>query len=131
MAQRAFRGLDQLMDGAISERFNAELGRLWTNIYDLRTPATKARTITLKVTIKPNANRDASTILYDIKSTPAAPEALQQTVFLRQRDDGSVQVTEQTDQIPGQIGLDGGEAPLPNVVAFRTTENKEAQSSWK
>lgn len=44
MAQRAFRGLDQLMDGAISERFNAELGRLWTNIYDLRTPATKART---------------------------------------------------------------------------------------
>lgn len=85
MPQKPYRGLDQLMDGAITKRFNDELTRLWDNVYDMRAPATKARTITLKVTIKPNANRDAAAILYDIKSAPAAPEALQQTVFMRQR----------------------------------------------
>lgn len=70
MPQKPYRGLDQLMDGAITKRFNDELTRLWDNVYDMRAPATKARTITLKVTIKPNANRDAAAILYDIKARP-------------------------------------------------------------
>lgn len=129
MPQKPYRGLDQLMDGAITKRFNDELTRLWDNVYDMRAPATKARTITLKVTIKPNANRDAAAILYDIKSAPAAPEALQQTVFmrLRQRDDGSVQVTEQTDQLPGQIDMAGEEQPMPNVVEFKPSGEPAAR----
>lgn len=127
MPQKPYRGLDQLMDGAITKRFNDELTRLWDNVYDMRAPATKARTITLKVTIKPNANRDAAAIFYDIKSAPAAPEALQQTVFMRQRDDGSVQVTEQTDQLPGQIDMAGEEQPMPNVVEFKPSGEPAAR----
>ena len=129
MPQKPYRGLDQLMDGAITKRFNDELTRLWDNVYDMRAPATKARTITLKVTIKPNANRDAAAILYDIQSAsaPAAPEALQQTVFMRQRDDGSVQVTEQTDQLPGQIDMAGEEQPMPNVVEFKPSGEPAAR----
>lgn len=127
MPQKPYRGLDQLMDGAITKRFNDELTRLWDNVYDMRAPATKARTITLKVTIKPNANRDAAAILYDIKSAPAAPEALQQTVFMRQRDDGSVQMTEQTDQLPGQIDMAGEEQPMPNVVEFKPSGEPAAR----
>lgn len=119
MGQREYKGFDQLMGGTVSKRFNDELEVLWDNVYDYRTSATKTRSITLTVTIKPNANRDASTILYDIKSKPAPTDALQQTVFMRQRDDGSVQVTEQTDQVPGQIDMDGSEQPLPNVVEFK------------
>ena len=122
MPPKPYRGLDQLMDGAITKRFNDELTRLWDNVYDMR-----ARTITLKVTIKPNANRDAAAILYDIKSAPAAPEALQQTVFMRQRDDGSVQVTEQTDQLPGQIDMAGEEQPMPNVVEFKPSGEPAAR----
>ena len=127
MPQKPYRGLDQLMDGAITKRFNDELTRLWDNVYDMRAPATKARTITLKVTIKPNANRDAAAILYDIKSAPDAPEALQQTVFIRQRDGGSVQVTEQTDQLPGQIDMAGEEQPMPNVVEFKPSGEPAAR----
>ena len=127
MPQKPYRGLDQLMDGAITKRFNDELTRLWDNVYDMRAPATKARTITLKVTIKPNANRDAAAILYDIKSAPAAPEALQQTVFRRPRDDGSVQVTEQTAQLPGQIDMAGEEQPMPNVVEFKPSGESAAR----
>ena len=126
MPQKPYRGLDQLMDGAITKRFNDELTRLWDNVYDMRAPATKARTITLKVTIKPNANRDAAAILYDIKSAPAAPEALP-AVFMRQRDDGSVQVTEQTDQLPGQIDMAGEEQPMPNVVEFKPSGEPAAR----
>ena len=108
MPQKPYRGLDQLMDGAITKRFNDELTRLWDNVYDMRAPATKA-------------------ILYDIKSAPAAPEALQQTVFMRQRDDGSVQVTEQTAQLPGQIDMAGEEQPMPNVVEFKPSGEPAAR----
>lgn len=111
------------MDGAITKRFNDELTRLWDNVYDMRAPATKARTITLKVTIKPNANRDAAAILYDIKSAPAAPEALQQTVFMRQRDDGSVQVTEQTDQLPDKSTWQARNSPCQMSWSSNRAEN--------
>ena len=40
MPQKPYRGLDQLMDGAITKRFNDELTRLWDNVYDMRAPAT-------------------------------------------------------------------------------------------
>ena len=96
MPQKPYRGLDQLMDGAITKRFNDELTRLWDNVYDMRAPATKARTITLNV-------------------------------FMRQRDDGSVQVTEQTDQLPGQIDMAGEEQPMPNVVEFKPSGEPAAR----
>lgn len=38
MPQKPYRGLDQLMDGAITKRFNDELTRLWDNVYDMRAP---------------------------------------------------------------------------------------------
>lgn len=48
MASREIKQLDNLMDGAVAERFNAELKKIWANIFDHRTSPTKPRAITLK-----------------------------------------------------------------------------------
>ena len=92
MASREIKQLDNLMDGAVAERFNAELKKIWANIFDHRTSPTKPRAIT--------------------------PEAMKQMVMMRQLDDGTVVVTEHTDQIPGQMDMDGNEQSEPTIAQF-------------
>lgn len=119
MPEEAYFQIDNLLGGAVSKRFGEEWNKVLNNVYDLRTPATKPRSVTLTVTIAPNAARDVSNVKYSVTSKLATPEALQQTVLMRQRDDGSVQMREQTSQVPGQMDINGNEAPLPNVVEFK------------
>ena len=38
--------------------------------------------------------------------------------YMRQCDDGTVQMQGFTSQVPGQIDMDGKEAPVPNVIEF-------------
>ena len=123
MASRQIKSLDQLMDGAVAERFNSELTKIWSNIYDLRTDPEKVREISLKFKFKPNSKRDAATMTYDVTVKLASPEPISQTVLMRQKDDGTVAVSEVTDQIPGQIDVDGNEAPTPRVIEFAPTGN--------
>lgn len=118
MVQGAFNGFNQLLDGAVSKRLDDELGIAFDNAYDMRTSATKVRVVTLTINIKPNAIRDEAIVTFDAKSKLAPMEPLRQIVFMRQRDDGSVQVTERTNQVPGQVDMDGGEQKIPNVIDF-------------
>ena len=119
MALRQIESLDNLMDGAVTERFNAELAKIWNNIFDLRTDPEKVREISLKFRFKPTKSRDAATMSYEVLTKTAPPEPLSQMVLMRQRDDGSVQVSEVTEQIPGQMDLDGNEQPAPRVITFK------------
>lgn len=116
MPSREINSLDQLMDGAVKERFQRELEKVWANIFDYRTNPKKPRTIALIFKFIPSERRDAASMVFDVKPTLVPPEALQQTVLMHLCDDGTVQVTEHTDQVPGQMDIDGGEAPLPNIV---------------
>lgn len=118
MAVREIKNLDQLMDGGVTAIFNAELKKVWDNIFDLRTEPNKKRKLTLTFEFMPTTNRDAAVMKYYVKPTLVQPSAVQQTVFMHQRDDGTVVVTEQTSEIPGQIDLDGNEAPEPMVIEF-------------
>jgi len=124
MASREITSLDQLMDGAVKERFHKELEKVWNNIFDFRTSARKARTIALIFKFIPSERRDAASMVADVQVKLAPPEALQQTVLMHLCDDGTVQVTEHTDQLPGQIGVDGEEAPLPNIVQFKRLDDQ-------
>ena len=119
MPGNAYYDIDKLLEGAVSKRFGEEWNKLLDNIYDMRTSAIKPRTVTLKITVTPNAVRDASNIKYDVSSKLQPPEALQQIAAMRQRDDGSVQMQGFTDQVPGQLDMSGNETPVPTVVAFR------------
>lgn len=123
MMSRELNSLDNLMDGALVERFNAELGRVMENVFDLRTAPDKVRTISLVFKFKPNDRRDAADMTADVIIKLAAPLPLKQTVLMGQTDDGRVRLIERTDQIPGQQNMDGGEQRLPNVLELKRIEN--------
>lgn len=118
MASREITSLDQLMDGAVKKRFQNELLKVWNNIFDFRTSPKKTRSISLTFKFTPSDRRDAASMVADVQVKLAPPEVLQQTVLMHLCDDGTVQVTEHTDQEPGQLDMDGNETPVPNVVQF-------------
>ncbi len=115
--QRQIRKLDELMDGALTERFNYEMERVLNNVFDPNTSPKAKRQIQIVIEIAPNERRDAAEFKIDVKSKVAAPIAVAQTVFLAMADDGRVIATEMTNQVPGQIDLDG-EVNIPRVIEF-------------
>ena len=116
--QRPIRSLSELMDGGVEEQFNLWMDRIWQNVQDPNTNPKARREINIKITIKPNERRDAAdySVLVTGKEAPYMP--LSRLVLLQFNSDGSVVATERTEQIPGQIGMDGSEQPLPKVVSF-------------
>ncbi len=115
---RPIKSLSDLMDGGVEERFNDALDKVWQNVYDPNTNPVAVREVTLKIKIKPNERRDACDFNVDVIPKLAAPVPLTQTVMLQLNGDGSITATERTSQIPGQLDLDGHEAPLPQVITF-------------
>ena len=124
MISRELNSLDNLMDGALVERFNAELQRLMENVYDLRTAPDKVRQISLIFKFKPNDRRDAAEMTADVITKMPAPLPLKQTVLMGQADNGHVTLVERVEQLPGQQNMDGGEQLPPRVVEFGRIENK-------
>lgn len=116
--ERPIQKLSELMDGGVEERFNAELARVWQNIYDPNTDPRRTRTVTMQVKITPNERRDACDFKVSCSSKLAPYQDLSQTVMLELQQDGSIRATERTDQIPGQVDMDGNVQPLPKVINF-------------
>ena len=125
MPSREIRSLDQLMDGAIVERFNNELRKVWENIFDMRTDPNKVRSISLVFRFVPNESRDAAIMGADVTLKLVPPKALYQTVLMYQQDDGTVRVSEHTSQLPGQLNIDGEVQQIPNVVEFPVRKQTE------
>ncbi len=118
MTERPIKSLDELMDGGVAERFNLELAKVWDNVYDPNTDSDKVRAVVLTVKIKPNERRDACEMKVDVIAKLAPQVSLSQTVMITQCEDGSVLATERTDQVPGQVDMDGGVAPMPKTISF-------------
>ena len=114
---RPIDSLDDLFDGGVRERFNNALRRVWDNVFDPNTDPKAAREITLKVKIKPSERRDAAAFNVDVVSKLAPPVSLSQTVMLQMNGSGEIIATERSNQIPGQIDMDGNEK-IPKVVFF-------------
>ena len=57
-----------MMNGAIGERAAYELTRIMKNCRDLNTEAKKARTLTIKLSIVPTANRDSVAVRAEVSS---------------------------------------------------------------
>lgn len=115
---RQIKQLDELMDGALTERFNREMERVLGNVFDPNTNPKAKRQIRIVIDIAPNERRDAAEFKVDVKSKIAPPVAIAQTVFLHMDDEGNVTATEMTKEVPGQIGMDGSVQVLPSVIEF-------------
>ena len=121
---RQIKQLDELMDGALTERFNREMDRVLQNVFDPNTDPKAKRQIQIVVEIKPNETRDAAEFKVDLKTKIAPPVPMVQMCFLYQNDAGEVTAAEVTREIPGQMDMDGGEQPLPRVVEFGKSQVK-------
>ncbi len=113
--------LDALCNGALTERFNAEFAKFLRNLVDPNTDAKKKRKLILVLEATPNAERDFCVMNYDVQTKLAAPSTISQTVFLTQNSNGEVIASQVTNQIPGQIDMDGNETPLPQIVSLGKT----------
>lgn len=121
--QRQISKLDELMDGALTERFNAEFSRVLRNCFDPNTNPKAKRRVQITIDMIPNERRDAAEFKFLVKGTIAPPVASSQTVMLHMADDGTVTATELTDQIPGQVAMDES-VTIPTVVEFNTTRRE-------
>lgn len=122
MAERPIKSLSDLMDGGLEERFNQELTKVWQNIYDPNTNPTAARKVVMEVKIVPNERRDSVQFHVNVSSKLAPHVALTQTVMLSLGADGTITATERTEQVPGQLDMEGNEAPLPSTISFGRLE---------
>lgn len=123
MATRQIKNLDELMDGAVNEQFNQNLAQLWDNVFDPNTDPKKVRVLTMKIKIAPNERRDSAEMRVSFSKTLAQNNDLAQTVMLEVSGNGSIIATERTDQIPGQVYMDGSEEPAPKMVSFKASAN--------
>jgi len=121
---RNIKKLDDLMDGALTARFNRGFDEVLHNVFDPNTDPEKTRKIVLTVQIKPNKDRTSAAFLTDIKTITAPPVTLAQMVLIARDDEGNVVAQEVTSQIPGQIGLDGN-VIVPNVIRFQKPDDQQ------
>lgn len=120
--ERPIKSLSDLMDGGPEERFNRELEKVWANVYDPNTDARKPREVMLKVKIIPNERRDTCDFRVSVASKLAPQVEMSQTVMLDMKSDGTVVATERTEQVPGQMDMDGHEQAIPRIMTFRAAE---------
>ena len=82
MVSRELKSLDQLMDGALVERFNQELSKLMENVFDMRTDPNKRRRISLIFDFKPNERRDAAEMsAQTVKPSKKAKAEIREVTF--------------------------------------------------
>ena len=118
MPMHPIKGLDDIMQGAVTERFAAALQSTLKNVCDVNTDAKRKRKITLTLTIAPNGQRTAADFTMDVKTALAPPVPVSTTVSIDRDDEGRVSATELQGQVPGQLDMDGQAAPQPGVLEF-------------
>jgi len=90
-----------LSGGAAGELFDREMERVTADILDLNTEADAVRTITIKVKIKPDVNRNFGTCGIFVSSTLGAPKSVASTMFFGRKGDRAVAV----ENVPAQKEL--------------------------
>ena len=111
--------LDMAM-GAIKERVDYEMARVLDNILDPNTEAKAKRKIALTLELKPDADRRTIQVSCSAKSTLVATNQVYTALYVGEDNrTGEMQVVEMVPQVPGQVGMDGGEQEAPKILNFK------------
>lgn len=116
--ERPIKSLSELMDGGVEERFNQELDKVWQNVYDPNTDSKQCPNANPQGKDRSQRARDSCDFRVNVTSSLAPYADLTQTVMLSVGADGEIRATERTDQVPGQISMDGDETPMPKTIEF-------------
>jgi len=108
--------LDRLCGGALLERFTLAMSQISRNIMDPNTNPEKARTLTIKLTFKPDKSRQGIKTSVATNITLAPPEA-DETMMLIGKDHrtGRIEMTEYGDNSQA-ISIAGESIPLKAEV---------------
>jgi len=74
--------LATLYSGAVIEAVDHEIANALANIMDPNTSPSSARTVTLKLKIKPNKERNIASVTFQASSALAAAEALETSILI-------------------------------------------------
>jgi len=86
--------LTSIGGGAAVEKFGIEWDRLVSNVLDPNTEPTATRTITIKVTVKPDRNREMSAVTIDCSSKLAPDVGYDTQVYFSVDRHGIAKATE-------------------------------------
>ena len=93
------------------------------NIADPNTKAEAARTITISLTIKPNAERDGAKVALSVVPKLAPNEPVETSVQIGFDENHKMVIVEKTKQLPGQYDIFGNELK-PKILSMNGGENK-------
>jgi hypothetical protein len=88
--------------GAVSERFNQELKKVLENIADPNTDPKKARTVTVKVTLKADENRDIADVDISTSCTLVSAKPVATRIIMDRDSKGNVVGAELKSGVKGQ-----------------------------
>ncbi|MGM8213537.1 hypothetical protein ACLIBH_12240 [Virgibacillus sp. W0430] len=99
--------LSDLANGAIQEKLDYELKKVFDNIHDKNTKAQDKRTVTIKLEFKPDENRQTVAVTSDFTTKLANVEGVSTTVLTgRDLGTGHVEAKELKSNAPGQTFFD-------------------------
>ena len=104
--------------GAIAESVDYELNRVLANIGDPNTVPTAKHKITLTLVFSPDENRVRIEMASSCKSTLAPLSTVKTMLGVTRARNGDLLLAEMLPQIPGQVDMDGDEAPAPAGMVF-------------
>ncbi len=112
--------IETMSEGAAIERINLALREVLTNIQDPNTDWKKARTVTMKMTVKPNENRDIGGVIIEVDKKLAPIKPFGTMIFMGLGKDGKGYASE---HVSNQAVIPGTEATVDNVYKL---DKKEA-----
>lgn len=99
--------LSKLAEGAIKEKLDGELSKIFNNIHDPNTDAEAKRGLTIKLEFKPDENRQVVSLKSDITLKLVPVEGVVTTVLTgRDLNTGKVEARELKSEAPGQTYID-------------------------
>lgn len=99
--------LSDLANGAIQEKLDYELKKVFNNIHDQNTEATDKRTVTIKLDFKPDENRQTVTVDSNFTTKLANVKGVATTVLTgKDLASGKVEARELKSNMPGQTYFD-------------------------
>ena len=111
------KGILEMARGAIMERADYEMNRIFENIQDANTKPTAKRKLVVTLTLIPDDKRQNVSVACSAVSTLAPTTPIITNLYVAGEDsDGIPQVIEMTPQIPGQVDVFGSVQESPAVL---------------
>ena len=107
----------EMAQGGFLEQVDHEMAKVIDNIVDPNTKATGKRKITVTMELTPDDSRQKITVSFTTKLALVTTNPLTTSLYIiGESSTGEMQVVENVPQIPGQLGMNGGEQKAPPML---------------